>query len=439
MQSDLNIPTDPKQFENRALTDAARELPTTANPFLEEGWIRSVVISNARRIWEFFKQLRILELEAIPVTAKRKLSLWASFWGITYLPATHASGIALATGTPGSVIPQSTILQSSEGNQYSVGLDATIIATSISVSSLTNSGLTATAVIASDQSLFAGLEVTIAGANESPYNGTFEILEVLSENSFSYTMASNPGGPATGTITAAWTSAVMEIQSLGFGQDQNLDANEKITFSTPIAGVDNAAFVDFGAVGGGTDQETDTELRARMLDRVQNPVAMFNAAQIQAQAKKVAGVTDVFVEEVTPDVGQVTIYFIRGNDASPIPTPGEVDTVKNKILEIKPAHVADADVIVAAPTEVATTFTFSALSPNTSTMQAAITANLRAMLLDEGVVGQAITSDQYRSAIIQTVDPQTGEKVSSFTLTTPAGSLGGGAGEYVTLDAVNFP
>ena len=34
----LNIPDDAKELEDKSLVDLARELPTTANPFLEESW-----------------------------------------------------------------------------------------------------------------------------------------------------------------------------------------------------------------------------------------------------------------------------------------------------------------------------------------------------------------------------------------------------------------
>jgi uncharacterized phage protein gp47/JayE len=235
------------------------------------------------------------------------------------------------------------------------------------------------------------------------------------------------------------TTAELQVVSQENGQSTNLSANTRVSFATPIAGVDASAYVDQSAVGGGTDIETDDELRARMLYRIQNPVALFNEAAIVSQAQQVAGVTQVFVHEITPEVGQVTIYFIRGNDASPIPDGSEVATVKNKILEIKPAHTDEDDVIVLAPTPINVTFSFSALSPNTSTMQEAIDANLRAYFLDEGTVGNPITQDEYRAVIQTTIDPDTGDRVESFALTAPVGDQGGGTSEYCLVAAVNFP
>ena len=96
-------------------------------------------------------------------------------------------------------------------------------------------------------------------------------------------------------------------------------------------------------IGGGTDQETEESLRARMLGRIQNPVAHFNVAAITEKAKVIPGVTRVFVQEVTPAIGQVTTYFMRDNEISPIPTGSEVTKVKDSILEIKPANTASTD------------------------------------------------------------------------------------------------
>lgn len=434
----LNIPTDVSQLENRSLTDLARELPDTANPFLPESWVGAQAIANARRVFEFYKQLRILESEAIPITATELLPLWASFWGIVTLPATAATGAIVATGTPGSLIESGSLLQSSSGQTYSVEDDATVSEKTVNISSLTSVGLVATAVLATPQSLFTGLSVTISGAVPSQYNGTFPIT-VTGEGSFTYELPSSATSPATGAPAATWTSAVMSIASLDFGQSQNLAANEKINFATPIVGVNSAAYVDFSTVGGGTDQESLEDLRRRLLIRVQNPVALFNAAAISSKAREVPGVTDVFVEEITPAVGQVTIYFTRGNDASPIPDPSEVVTVKNKILEIKPAHTAEEDVIVLSPTPVPASFVFTSLVPNTSTMQTAITNSLKALLLDEGVVSEPITEDQYRAAIVQTVDPANGDRVVNFALSSPSGDLGGASGEYVVFNSAVFP
>jgi hypothetical protein len=70
-----------------------------------------------------------------------------------------------------------------------------------SVSSLTRSGSTATATTSITNSLVTGDSVTIAGANQTEYNGTFTIT-VTGGTTFTYAVSGTPATPATGTITA---------------------------------------------------------------------------------------------------------------------------------------------------------------------------------------------------------------------------------------------
>lgn len=69
------------------------------------------------------------------------------------------------------------------------------------VSSLTLSGSTVRARTSVNHLLVDGLLITIYGANESAYNGTFTVT-VIDDDEFSYTISGTPTSPATGTITA---------------------------------------------------------------------------------------------------------------------------------------------------------------------------------------------------------------------------------------------
>ena len=44
----------------------------------------------------------------------------------------------------------------------------------------------------------------------------------------------------------------------------------------------------------------------------------------------------------------------------------------------------------------------------------------------------------YNSAIINTVDTETGQKLSSFTLSSPSGDISISTGELAVLGSVNF-
>lgn len=439
----LDLPSSATDVENRAKTDVQREL-SGSNPFLKNSVLGALITGIANRIYDFYIQLT----EAIDVlfpdtTEGEFLDRWAAIYGKTRQAATTASGTAFATGTAGGFIPNGTTFASSDGVLFDSTASATISAQVIGVTSITRSGTVATVTTDSDHGLASNAAPTIAGADQSEYNGEQDIV-VTAANQFTYTVDSGAVTPATGTITAIITGASVpvisqEFQDSGSGVEVNLAANAPLILQSPVVDVDDELGVDFGEVAGGTDQESDTDLQIRLLDAIQNPVAHFNAAEITSVAKEVAGVTRVFVQEVTPDVGQVTTYFMRDNDANPIPSASEVDDVADKIAEIIPANTDPADVFTLAPTGVSQAFTFTALSPNTATMQAAINADLAQFFSEVPEVGENVTQKSYEAAISNTIDPDTGVQVESFTLSVPAADITIASGEIATLGSIIYP
>lgn len=73
---------------------------------------------------------------------------------------------------------------------YVIGQDAQAI------TSITNSGTTATLTTTAPHLRYTGETVTVSGATPAAYNGTF-VITVTGANTFTYTMLSNPGGNAT--------------------------------------------------------------------------------------------------------------------------------------------------------------------------------------------------------------------------------------------------
>lgn len=514
----IDIPENAEEVVARSKADVQRELEQS-NPFLKNSWLGAVVTAAANRVFDFYLQLKAALVQNFPDTATGTfLTRWAAIWGKQLLAASKSSGLAVATGTATSVIPSGTILTVSGVGNFLSTATATISAQTINIDDLTRAGTTVTAVTTSDHGLANEVSVTIDGAANVEYNTTATVT-VTAADKFQYEIIGTPPNELGTSATASFTTASVPVESEDFGAATNLDAGTLLALQSPIAGVDDTFTVDFGAVGGGTDQETESALRARMLDRIQNPVAHFNAADITEKAKEIAGVTRVFVQEadtvidtgavtsitrvgniatvtltapqdlqsgqavtitgavetdynvveepiliesttifhyivantpVTPatgtivstlsvPVGQTIIYFMRDNDVNPIPTGSEVTEVKNNILTIKPANTSDADVIVLSPTGVPVDFTFSALTPNTSTMQQAITANLQQFFDERTGIGIDIDEDAYRSAVFNTVDTVTGAVVQTFTLSVPSGDIAIDTGEIGTLGNVVYP
>lgn len=73
--------------------------------------------------------------------------------------------------------------------------------TTFTISSLTQTGGTATATTSSAHGYKIGDYVVVAGANQTEYNGESEVLSVPSTTTFTFSVSSGATSPATGTIT----------------------------------------------------------------------------------------------------------------------------------------------------------------------------------------------------------------------------------------------
>jgi uncharacterized phage protein gp47/JayE len=510
-------PSTSAQVEARIKADVQREAPDS-NPYLRVHWLRSLIAGVARRIFDFYGDLRRTEDRLMPDTADDEI---APRWGNIYVGPKNvesaASGLMAMTGNVGGAVPLTTVLTAG-GNEYVVNQNGVITAQSLNVLSITRSGTTAVVTTAVNHNLSSFVPVTISGADQAEYNAVDAAITVTGLDTFEYEVSGTPATPATGTILADFTAGVVGVESSDFGSAVNLDADTAATLQSPIVDVDDTFYVTFGAIGGGTDEESTINYRTRYLEKIRNPVAHFNPADIEAKAKEVAGVTRVFVEKAgtvvgsiavtsitrnanvatvvtasphgyddgqlvailganqaeynvtdtriivedastfhfvvlgtpatpatgtitasaTIPLGQVRTFFMRDNDTDPIPSASEVQAVKDALDEILPATTATADNIVSAPTAVVVDYTFTDLQPDTPTMRTAIEANIAQFHAEQTAVGVSVDEDAYRAAIKNTVDPENGDTVDTFTLSGPVGDIPVASGEIATKGAVNF-
>lgn len=433
----LNLPESRKEVKNRMEADIKRELSGFA--FLKNTVINALTFAWSGAIYDVYRAINNFINNLFLQTASNEfLDKFGYAWNLTRNPATQAEGKISIGGLSGATIPIGTEFQSSNGDTYETQETKTISTELINVSSITRIGSEATVTTASNHNLVNNFSVTISGANEAEYNGTFTVKEVTASNQFKYDLVGTPSSPATGTITASYLLVAITIKSVDFGQLTNLSNGTVLNIGTPIVNVNDTATVQFDGISGGTDIESDDAFRVRIQNVQGDYFGNFSANSIEAKAKEVSGVTRVWVEEITPDLGQVTVYFVRDEDDDIIPSGQEVTEVKDKILEIKPANTDDADVIVSAPTPQTINFTFSAISPNTDSMKTAITASLQDFFSTQTNVGADVKEIDYNSAIINTVDTETGQKLVSFTLSSPSGDVSISTGELAILGTVSF-
>lgn len=429
---------------DRIRADLIQFLPTL-DPTIAGSFARAFADSLGGRAYDVTLLQKQLEKQMFPQTADGDFleNRWAAYEGLTRNPATPSTGEVNITGSAGPNVPAGTKLSDANGNLYSTQSTIVLVGQSVGASALTRISQTAYFIGATAHNFYNGQEITISGATPAGYNGTFKV-SIINDANFSYgPVSASLTTPASGTIVATYDGAMVDVESDGTGQDKNLTGGATLTLVTPIAGVDNSTRVGITPFAGGTDLETDTELRLRVLESRSNPTANFNEAAIIKQAKTVSGVTRVWVKRAvaggSPPAGDVTTYFVRDNDASIIPDGTEIAAVKSAIEEIAPANTPLSSIIVLAPGGITTNYTFTALSPDTPTMRTAIENNLTAFYEDEVDFEVTITEDKYRNAIIDTVDPETGDALDSFTLSGPSGDVTISTGQIGLLGTIIFP
>lgn len=225
---------------------------------------------------------------------------------------------------------------------------------------------------------------------------------------------------AAGTSTAGVVAAVA-------GAAGNLSGGS-LSLVTPIAGVDASAQITVAGLTSGADIETDDDLRARLLARIQAPPHGGAQHDYTSWALEVPGVTRAWVYPAELGLGTITVRFVRDDDASPIPDAAEVLAVQTYVDSVRPVTAA---VTVAAPIAVPLNFTID-ITPDTAAIRTAIEAELRDLLLREAEPGATILLSHIREAISLAI----GE--SDHALTVPAANVTHAVGEMATFGVITW-
>jgi len=129
----------------------------------------------------------------------------------------------------------------------------------------------------------------------------------------------------TGTVIA-------NIEAVEAGVSGNVPAGAITQIPVSIAGV--TAVTNPTATSGGTDEESDADLLARLLERVRNPATSGNAAHYKQWALEVSGVGDAKVLPLWDGAGTVKVVIIDSNKQ---PASTEIITaVTNYIEDVRP-------------------------------------------------------------------------------------------------------
>lgn len=232
----------------------------------------------------------------------------------------------------------------------------------------------------------------------------------------------------TAEATIASSAATLTLTAIEAGQAGNASANTTLSIVTPIAGLNAAATVTASGLTSGADIEDDDSLRARVLARIQQPPHGGARHDYIAWAKEVPGVTRAWCYPQELGTGTVTVRFVRDDDASIIPDPAEVAIVQAYIDARRPVT---ANLTVVAPVAVPVAFQIE-LTPNSASVQAAVEAELRDLLLRESEPGSTILVSHIREAISLAA----GE--TDHVLVAPAADITHTIGQMATFGSITW-
>lgn len=433
----FNIIESARNLIQRVRTDIQRNLEGS-NPYLKNSFLGAISIAIGNRFYDLYRLVDYWKNQFFVNTADdENLSIFAELKDVERGVSSQSQGPIVITGDEGEILDVNSAYTFGS-LRFFTQETVTIETTQLSVLSITQVNGLATVTTTSEHRLASNVEVIISGANESDYNGTFQIA-VISATQFTYAISLTAPSSASGTIISEFTTAYVNVKSEDNGSGTNVDSGAELRIEVNQSGIDSSAYVAFGGIAGGTDDQTTEEWREDIIDAWANPLAQFNDQAIIRQCKTITGVTRVWVKRITPAVGQVTVYFTRDNDEdSIIPSASEVATVKERLDLIVPMNTDLDDVFVLALTEVSTDFTLTNIVPDSNSMRTAIRASLSEFFRTGTEEGTDVARENYESAILATYDLETGLKLESFELISPTGDITVSSGEIATLGQVLF-
>jgi uncharacterized phage protein gp47/JayE len=210
------------------------------------------------------------------------------------------------------------------------------------------------------------------------------------------------------------------VRALDAGSAGNVEEGEALSLAVAVTGVDVTVTVI--ELDGGTDIETDEQLRMRILQRIRNPPMGGSQENYVTWALAVPGVTRAWAApEQGP--GTITVRFLMDDlraDDDGWPTASDVQTVHNYIDSMRPVTVMGCYVM--APIKEFIDVTIASVVPDTAEVAGAIEKSLRDMLFEMASPGQTIYAAWISYAIMNAPG------VQSFTLVNnddhPMPSLG---------------
>jgi uncharacterized phage protein gp47/JayE len=229
------------------------------------------------------------------------------------------------------------------------------------------------------------------------------------------------------------------------GEDGNLSAGSTASFVAVPAGMDSTATVESGGITGGTDRETDDELRVRILKDLSSPPKGGKTEDYELWATEATDVTrswpvakknEADYNDTVPD-GEVFQYFVMDDTYQTDATYGIPQAGDKTDLEdyIKPKAPITAVYTAKIPTAETIDFNLTIL-PDTPTNQVATQDELRSAILQDRLPGGTIKLSSFYEAMSR-VPNLTSWTINTINAIAPA-DVSASTGAINTIGSFTF-
>lgn len=248
-----------------------------------------------------------------------------------------------------------------------------------------------------------------------------------------FTSGTNLGFETTALIYIGTDIASpVPVRALDPGVASNITTGTGLSLYASVPGLDGSAEAasDFT---GGTDAETDDELRMRVLLRIREPPQGGSATDYIEWALAVPGVTRAWVAPLEMGMGTVTVRVLMDElraDDDGWPREDDLVAVTNYIDTVRPVAVKDFWVV--APIKQRLDVRIQSLNPDTPATRAAIEQSLKDMLFALAKPGQTIFAAWKSYAVMNATG------VYSFDLINPADDVMASPGHMAVLGDIIY-
>jgi uncharacterized phage protein gp47/JayE len=204
------------------------------------------------------------------------------------------------------------------------------------------------------------------------------------------------------------------VRALTPGLVGNREPGETLQFTGAIVPVNVDGEITVIEITGGVDQESDDDLRMRVLQRIRQPPMGGDANDYVTWTLSIPGVTRAWSYPLEMGIGTVTVRFMMDDlraDFGGFPQLDDVEVVERYLDTVRP--VAIKDFFVVAPLPFPIDITITQLDSDDAATRANIQAELLAMLYLKSP-GETV----YRSQIDEAISSAVGEVYHELEFTT---------------------